>query len=441
MTRRYFIFLLPLALVMMFIFAPPAKADEKSADDVPDETAAPREDFMPAPASEEGFTVASGDLTLKLGGRFVMEIMKYSHANPRDSGFEFDTARLSFEGSYRDFSWRVEPDLIGVDTRNNLYEALGTWDIHPAFRLTSGLMKVALSTEFATHDEAMPLIGYGFASYLDGRFDWGVRADGDLVEGTLWYEATATTGSGFDLEGERKDNSQYSLRVVLHPFSRYDFTGSFLKGLFVGAGLAYSPDHEDRIVVANPFESVVFVTEMDIPGEQSKWVHLELGYTRGPFRFVLERVRGSIDEVPISITQDLDMDQLTSWQVYGTWNITGFEPEWERGRWLSMREADRDEEKTRKGRYGRWELAARYSNADIDRNLFIHGYTNYTLSTQEVRTFSLNLHWYLDQFFHKRLKNMRMSLGWVKTIADHELRTFGGTNRDSSFVFQVALQF
>jgi hypothetical protein len=440
MIYRRVHFLWTILMIAMTGLAPSAKAEEKTGDDASAAPVETEQHFMYDIVSDQGYRSESGDLTLKLGGRFVMEIMKYSHANPRDSGFEFDTARLSFEGSYRDFSWRVEPDLIGVDTRNNLYEAIGTWDIHPAFRLSSGLMKVALSTEFATLDEASPLIGYGFASYLAGRFDWGVRADGDLVEGTLWYEATATTGNGFDLEGERMDNSQYSLRIVAHPFARHDFTGSFLKGLFVGAGYAFSPDHDEPIIVATPFESVVFATP-DIPGSQSKYLHLELGYTNGPFRLVLERVRGSVDEVPISPTQDLDMDQLTSWQAYATWNITGFEPEWERGRWLSMREADRDEEETGKGRYGRWELAARYSNADMDRSLFDYGYTNYTLSTQEVRTFSANLHWYLDQFFRDRLKNMRLSLGWVKTIADHEIRSLGGTNRDSSFVFQVALQF
>ena len=81
---------------------------------------------------------------------------------------------------------------------------------------------------------------------------------------------------------------------------------------------------------------------------------------------------------------------------------------------------------------GRWEIGARYSNADIDRELFIYDFTYYGQSTQEVRTFSLNLNW-------QPRDQVRFSVEWVKTIADHDLVTFGDTDRDSSFMLRFEL--
>jgi phosphate-selective porin len=77
-------------------------------------------------------------------------------------------------------------------------------------------------------------------------------------------------------------------------------------------------------------------------------------------------------------------------------------------------------------------VAFRYSNADIDRGLFDAGLTTYNPSTQEVRTATLNLNWYPQP-------GLKITAGWVKTIADHELSTLGETNRDSSYLLRMSL--
>jgi len=86
------------------------------------------------------------------------------------------------------------------------------------------------------------------------------------------------------------------------------------------------------------------------------------------------------------------------------------------------------------GRCGAVEAAIRYSNADIDRDLFRRGTTAYDPSTQEVRTFTAGLNWYAR-------RNVRFMVAWVKTIADHELSTFGGTARDDSVVLRLQVDF
>jgi hypothetical protein len=87
----------------------------------------------------------------------------------------------------------------------------------------------------------------------------------------------------------------------------------------------------------------------------------------------------------------------------------------------------------------------RYSNGDIDRDLFDAGWTTYDPSTQEVRTFSVLLGW-------RPAERARIAVGWVKTIADDALTVFGGRgpstvprvpggNRDSSYVLRLEVGF
>jgi hypothetical protein len=380
----------------------------------------------------DGFHLHADDLELHTGGRFAIDAVKYNHANDRRSGLELDDARLFIEGRYGILSWWIEPDLVGVDTPRNFYEFRGTLELEDDIRVTFGQMRVALGSEFATREEDFPLVGYGFTSYLDGRYDTGVRLDSDLLDGGFWYEATFTTGHGFGLEGHRRQNPQYSLRLVGHPFRLLDSeaTGA-LDGFYAGVALAFSPDGDEPVILATPFESTVFRTP-DLDGDSTEWRHIELGFASGPFRAGWERVSGSTDDVPIGGGLKTDMDQLTAWTLFASINLTGEEQVWDRGGWRRPRSRSED------GGWlplpGRWEIGARYSNADIDRSLFDYGYTGYDPSTQEVRTFSLDLNWHPND-------RAALTLGWVKTLADHELATFGGTNRDSSFVLRLGLTF
>ena len=80
------------------------------------------------------------------------------------------------------------------------------------------------------------------------------------------------------------------------------------------------------------------------------------------------------------------------------------------------------------------EIAFRYSNADIDRDLFEQGLTDNGISSQETRTATLNLNWYPTD-------GLVINAGWVKTIADQDLNSFDGNDRDSSFILRTTLTF
>ena len=152
-------------------------------------------------------------------------------------------------------------------------------------------------------------------------------------------------------------------------------------------------------------------------------------------------IYGAVDGVKVSGGGHHDFDELTSWSAYGAWYITGHQIRWKRGRWLPpLLKSAADQNSTEfdfmrlMDALGCLEIAFRYSNADIDRALFEEGLTDYGISSQETRTATLNLNWYPRD-------GLVINAGWVKTIADQDLNSFGGTDRDSSFILRTILTF
>lgn len=386
-----------------------------------------------------GLDTDVGGWDIHLGGQLAGDAIYYDSDNVKDSGLRWETVDALLFGDYENkYFFHLESDFLGIDTPNNLYEAWVGWKIHPAFRIKAGQVKVALNTEFATRSENFPSFDYGFSSYLDGRYDLGVQIDGSLWSKLIWYEATGVWGEGFDLDGNRKTEPQVSIRTVISPLVGVGY--EWLKGTFVGASLAYSPDYDDEIFLDTPLRNMVFDTA-DLDGESAQWIHAEAGWYGGPFRMSIERVQGAVNDVKVSGGGKEDFDQLTSWSAYGSWYITGQRVRWDRGRWLPPKVNAGPQDKRQVFDFlslldplGCLEIAFRYSNADIDRGLFDFGLTSYGISTQEVRTATLNLNWYPRD-------GLAISGGWVKTIADQDLYTFGGTDRDSSFFLRTILTF
>jgi len=379
-----------------------------------------------------------GPMETRLGGRFVLDASKYSYANPSRSGVDFTEIRPRLSGRMEGLTWLVEGDAVGLRTPHHLYEAWASYEFFRALRLTAGQLRVAFGTEFATDPANLPFHGLAFPSYLDGRYDLGARLDGELFGPALFYEATATTGDGFGLEGHRRRSPLYALRLLVHPLGWLEDTGSagrtFLRGLYAGFAEGRMEDFDDPVILATPDRHVVFMTP-DLAGRAGSLRHMEAGLHGGPWRASWELAHVTAADVPIPTGRE-DMDQLTSWQAAFAWNLTGQEQVLRRGRWeggprngFALLPADWIP--------GRLEASVRYANADVDRDLFNYGFTNYVMSTQEVRTFSTFLSW--APFANRSEEKLRLGFGFVRTIADHELAKFGGTNRDSTYTFRIEL--
>lgn len=363
----------------------------------------------------------AGRWSLDARGLLTVDLLRYARDNEKNSGLETRRATVILEGADGDgMSFRVEPDFDGETTRHSLAEAWLGAELGATHRLRAGLVRTALGSEGATDPLDLPLVGVAFPAWLADRTGWGVALDGDPGLGS-WWELAATRGGAFDRDGGRLDDGQIQLRWMAVPAPGED--GSF-DGPYGGIGLAHGGGFDDPIHVETPFEQTIF-TSPDLDGASARWINLELGFVAGSVRVAVEDRSGAVLDVPTGPGTEEDIDQIGAFSFVTEATLRGARPRWERGRWLWTPGAD-----------DAWPLIAslRYSNADIDRELFDSGITTYDPSTQEVRSFSAALSTWMDAA-------TRLTFQWTSIIADHELSTFGRRNRDSSFALRFDRRF
>lgn len=383
---------------------------------------------------------------LHAGGVFALDVLKYDPRNNRDSGVRIDRAVARLDGSIaEDWRFRLAADLKGTDTRYGLEEAWLYYEPKSWLRATAGLIEIPLGYEYSVQEEDLPFVGYGYPSLLDGVTDLALRLDGEIHPSIFYYDLVAAAGEGFDLFGQKRDSPQLSARIVSYPFSGSDTSVSFfhydiplLSGLFAGAAFAYLPDFRGNLDIATPLRNKLFVTP-DLRAEEGYFIHYTAGSDMGPFRITYELVEGSLVGLETPQGKKSLRGQIGSWEATASWLLTG---EIYDSRPFRIREGGARVHPARplwggpahKRGPGAFELAIRYTNADMDRDFFRFGVTNYVQSSQEFRTFTGALNWYATSSF-------RVTVEFTRTIADQGPAAFSGRNRDTSFVLRLQYAF
>ena len=379
-----------------------------------------------------------------LGGLFALDYLAYDSRNTRDSGLRFDRALIILDGALSPRqTWRLAGDLKGIDTRYGLEEAWFSQLVNEWLRVTIGLMEIPLGVEYSICEADLPFVGYSFASFLNGRTDIGIRFDGEVEEGLFSYDIVAAAGLGFDFFGQKRGEPQLSARVVFYPFRSsetsftvLDYDIPVLSGIFIGASFAYTPSFDSQLDVANPLRNKLFNTPR-LDADSSRFFNVSFGIDGGPFRIYAEKVQGSLFDLETAQGKEDLEDQITAWQATFSWMVTG---EHYDSRPFRQRKAKKDFPARPFGGnndlrdFGALEVAVRYSNADMDRDFFNFNVTDYGISSQEFRAFTVATNWY-------PITNVRVTAEVVRTIADDDPIVFGSQERDSSFVFRFQYAF
>lgn len=374
---------------------------------------------------------ATGPVRWRLGGYAAAAGTRYGHHHRREDGFACSDLRPTVGASWRDVSVRVEGDALGTDTPRHLYEAWAAWEPAPWARFSAGQFRVALGSEYATHEADLPLLGYGFTSHFDGRHDVGARVDGSLAEGAVWYQAASVTGHGFDLEGERRGSDQTSLRATCAP-GRLLGAGAddVFGGLHLGAAAAVRGGDADPFVVSNPVQTRV-VDLPDLDGRRGRGLHFEAGWSHGPFQLGVEHALSTVRDVRIPGGRtDVDELRATSW--YFAWCLTGERLGWSDGRLVAEPRGPADACCFLPP--GRWIVSGRFSTVEAGRDVFDVGIARRGPSAWETMSYTLALTW-------EPSPAVRVTAGMVKTVAEDALDAFGGTKRDTSLVLRAELRF
>jgi hypothetical protein len=388
---------------------------------------------------------ASRELRVDLEGRGALDYLQWDDRNARSQQLRMDRALIGVHadvGRYADV--RVIADPIGIDSPANLWEAWASLSPGRYARVTMGLLPISLGVEHTLGEAAQGLPGRpGFLAFLTGRTDVALRLDGELGDGLLYYDLTGALGEGFDLFGQRRGDPQLSARLMSHPLRFLDwkvdvgpYTIPLVSGVFASFGWAFATDYDGHLDVATPLRNKLF----DVPrldGDDADFWVFGYGIDLGPVRVIHEVTRGSLGGVrlppPSTSREDFD-DQIHSWQLVVAWRVTG-EPY--DSRLFDRRDAlrpDRPAHPITDGGIGAVELAFRYANADMDRDLFLAGFTSEGISSQEFRQVAGAVNW-------DPTASLRVSAEVVRIIADGYPAVFDSHGRDTSYLLRAEVHF
>jgi hypothetical protein len=387
------------------------------------------ENWLISPTEGVRWTSPEEKFKFHAGGVFAADLMGHETGEQPDSGLFFPIAKPILEGSY-DETWRfrIAGDLVGTRTDDNLYEAFVAWEGLSWLRLSGGLMPLPLGLEAGFYQEDLSMFAHTFSYYLDYSTDWALRAEGRHGDGIFEWDIAYGFGEGFDANGRSARGPQVSARGFVRPMRAWakpeeSIFKRVAGGFFIGAGYVYSWDWDGELIVRDPVGTRLFDTS-SFEADYSRFLTISLGFEVGPVRIYVDDTAGGYygADTPVG-TRDLD-DQTTSWQITGSWMIKGAHYD---GRIFSQHQAEPP------GSNG-WEIALRYANADIDRDFYNFGLTDYTLSSQEFRSLTATLNWYATP-------NLRLSLGFLRIIADDDIAALDDGGRDTAGLFRIQYRF
>ena len=403
----------------------------------PSESTDPPVNTAPDPAPEPGDVSPDDEIEIvwplhdppehgdyvRLGGLITATATDYGDDNAKDDGFDLDAIDLIATGRFGNGVFLIDIDTLGEDTKYNLREAWIEGPVAPHHWLRVGQLRSALSSEFATREEDLPVPGYGFNTWMTGRYGPGVRIDGDLAndDSSVWWGATLTGIKEGDLRKNDVGGPQLAVRFDITPTT--DARGEF-EGAFFGGAVAWAGDVHGPLHLENPVDVTVITTSSLHGDERQSWA-LEGGWRTERARAGAEFANVQFSDVDTGPSDETfsDNEAFTAWVAY---NVQGRTPAWKRGAWQPYMLKHGDEMPI--------ELGLRFSHANIDGDFFGAGLAAPGLAARNVDSLTASAAAYVTAL-------TKVSLGWVRTNADAPVGNFGGDHNDDSFVMRLDQRF
>lgn len=384
---------------------------------------------------DRGLAVATpdGNFEMKLRGYVQLDGRYYLADNADDDTdtFLFRRVRPIIEGTvYKNFYYRLMADF--ASNAVTLQDGYGEWRQFPFARLGFGKMKTPLGLEQLASASELEFVERGLPRNLIPNRDFGVVLTGDLFGERLNYTVGAFNGVQ-DLANigasDNNDDKDFVGRVFALPFKNWYGP---LQGL--GVGVAGSYGKEEFSVASNSVSAALgtYVTpgqqrffryrstsaNTDVVAADGKTVNVPLTtvlanttvadgtrfrimpqaywYWR-QFGLFGEWVRSAQE---VAFGDHRDTLAHDAWQLQGFWVLTG-----EDASYRGVKPSRNFDPLA--GAWGAWELVARVSDLQIDKDAF-RGVTARNAGTafadprqsaQRASSWALGVNWYLNRNF------------------------------------------
>jgi phosphate-selective porin OprO/OprP len=395
---------------------------------------------------KDGFYINSADNRFKLrigaytqaDGRFFIN----DSADSNTSQFLFRRARLDIQGTvFRYFDFRILPDFAGANF--TLFDAYVDYTQFPFAKLRVGKYKPPVGLERLQSATALMLVERGQPTNLVPNRDNGAMLYADLWDAAFSYQLGIDNGvpdSG-NANGDVNDDKDFVGRIFAHPFRPFDIaplrdlgfglSGSYghSSGTSTVSGTSAPSNNTDLPSYKSFGQATVFAysagaagvpatttcddnhvctTTPAVPGTAAavaagtrSRISPQGYFYYGPFKLLGEYVSswqgvrrpGPTKPVPTHVLDNKAYQVAASYVITGEpASFTGVSP---------FQPFDPVE-----GKWGAFEVVARWGELDIDRQAFSYGFANPLTQVRRVVEYAGGVNWYLN-------KSIKLSLDFA----------------------------
>ncbi len=380
------------ALVLLFVLAQePPKADFEAGYD-------------------GGFYVKGKDAKLTMEGVLQVNGVFFEPDAAHESEFVLRRMRLEFTGEFYDrWLFHIEPNFAadGVE----LEEAWVGFQIEShSFRF--GRMKEPFSWEEMASLRHMDMINFSILNQFVPREDHGITVLGNFD--FLEYGVGFYNGTGGDDTTSDKDAA---LRLVVHPWRGLQFGASGT----AGRQEINVSDEELRTEARVPWATFLPGTEIE---DERVRLGAEAAFLEGPFAASAEliQVREEVNETTVD---------FAGGYVQASCVLTGEGKSWKGERVRLWKGVKPERPFLKDPDLGAWQLTARWSRLDVDRDLtpFV------TNNPRRIDSITVGVNWYANEFVKAKVNVLR-------TVYDEDVVLAGETrDNEDALIFQVQVMF
>lgn len=382
-------------------------------------------------AGQDGFGVKSDDGTFQLEFRGQVQTDDRFYFNDNTTAgsntFLIRRARPILEGTvFKYFDFRLMPDFGGGNTV--LQDAWVDFKYWKATQLRLGKFKSPIGLERLQSDPIAQFIESALSTNLVPNRDIGLDFHGELFEGALIHDIGVFNGvtDNGSWDGDIHDDKEFVGRVFTLPFK--SSSNDYLNGFGVGVGGSAGTAHGASLpTYRSGGQQTIFgftpATGTVVADGPRLRIAPQAYYYYGPFGLLSEFVFNS-QEVANGVSSESVHNR--GWQVASTFVLTG-----ENAAYSGV--IPRHAFDPRHGKWGAFEIAARFSALNIDDDAF-PTFANPLTSIEDAKAWTLGINWYLN-------RNIKFMTHFEETFYNGGLAVGGDRKTEHTLLSRAQLYF
>ena len=381
-------------------------------------------------SAKDGFSIKSPDDTYKLKvSGYVQADARIFPDNRKDTGttdtFTDRTVRLAISGTVaKDFEYFISPEFAGTSV--TLPDAYLDWKLNTAIKLRGGKFKAPFAYERLQSTPASTFAEPSLAENLAPNRDSGVQVYGDLLGESVNYAVALTNGvvdaGGSTSAADTNNDKELGARVFAQPFKKADSLA--LRGVGLGGAVSYGHREDTVLPSYKTAGQTTFYTlaGTTLDGPQVRYAPQAAYYYHG-LGVYGEYIVSDAKLTKTTRRQDI---RNKGWLAAGSYVLTGEDASYKGV--VPLHPFD-----YKKGDWGAFEVAGRYSVLDISDKVFDGTLTTNSINSTPTlaRAWTAGLNWYLN-------RNAKFVLNWEQT--NFKGGAGGGTNRPTENLILSRLQ-